>query len=389
MSVLRRESRSTSPTNLGVAPRSAAGAAANVTLDTALRHSAIWAALRTRADLISTLPLDCYRKVGAHQLEVPQTPFLLDPAADGSGMMAWLYATQFDLDRGGNAFGAIVARDGAGRPSVVELIPAGDVVVKAKGPRITGYRVGGHLYQPDEIWHERQNVAAGIPVGLSPISYAAWSLGAALSAQQFALDWYSTGAQPIGTLRHTKLGALSDEVIAAAKSKWKAAVANRDMFVTGSDWEYSMSAEAASAQAFIEQQEFGVVEAARWTGVPVDIIDGAVKGSSLTYANISQRNLQLLIINLGPSIGRREYHLSSTVAAPRFVKLNTDAMLRMDPETRARVVGEQIATRQIAPSEARALDNRMPFTDEQYAEFDRLFGKGTNAPAQVTKGPTA
>lgn len=389
MSLLRRETRSTSLTNLGVSPRPSAASAANVTLDTALRHSAIWAALRTRSDLISTLPLDCYRKVDSHQVEVPKTPFLIDPAADGSGMGSWLYATQFDLDRSGNTFGAIVARDGAGRPAVVELIAASDVVVKAKGARVTSYRVAGHTYQPDEIWHERQNVAAGMPVGLSPISYAAWSLGASLSAQQFALDWYSTGAQPIGTLRHTKLGALTDEVIASAKAKWKAAVANRDLFVTGQDWEYDMAAAAASQQSFIEQQEFGVVEAARWTGVPVDIIDGAVKGSSLTYANISQRNLQLLIINLGPTIGRREYRLSTTVAAPRFVKLNTDALLRMDPETRATVLAGQIVSRQIAPSEARALDNRMPFTEDQYAEFDRLFGKGTNAPAQVTKGPTS
>lgn len=389
MSLFRPE-RSVSLRDVGAPARLPAGAGASaVTPDTALRHSAVWAGLRVRADLISSLPVDAFRKQGTHQLEITKSPFLTDPAGDGSGMSAWLYASQFDLDRVGNTFGAILARDAAGRPAVVELLPASRCVVRGKGSKVTEYRVGGNRYEPDEIWHEKQFVMAGLPVGLSMIGYAAWSLGASLSAQQFALDWFASGAQPIGTLRHTKLGSLNDDVIGAAKAKWKAAVANRDLFVTGTDWEFDMAAEAASQQAFIESQEFGVVEAARWTGVPADIIDGIVKGSSMTYANITQRNLQLLIINLGPAIARREYRLSTTLAAPRFVKLNTDALLRMDPAARTEMLAMQIESRQIAPSEARALDNRMPFTDEQLAEFDRLFGKGTASPTQVTKGSTS
>ena len=387
---LFRASRATSLSDVGVRSRPSTGpGAVSVTPDTALRHSAVWAGLRVRSDLISSLPVDAFRKVGAHQVEVAKSPFLTDPAGDGSGMSAWLYATQFDLDRVGNTFGAIVARDAAGKPAVVEPLAASSVIVRAKGSKVVGYRVNGHKYEPDEIWHEKQFLMAGMPVGLSMIAYAAWSLGASLSAQQFALDWFSTGAQPIGSLRHTKLGALQDDVIASAKAKWKAAVANRDLFVTGSDWEFDMAAEAASQQGFIDTQEFGVVEASRWTGVPADIIDGMVKGSSMTYANITQRNLQLLIINLGPAIARREFRLSATTAAPRFVKLNTDALLRMDPAARTEMLAKQIESRQVAPSEARALDNRMPFTEEQLAEFDRLFGKGSTTPTQVTKGSTS
>ena len=50
----------------------------------------------------------------------------------------------------------------------------------------------------------------------------------------------------------------------------------------------------------------------------------------------SQRNLQLLIMHLGPSIRLRELALSTLLARPRYVKLNSDAVvLRMDPMAQA------------------------------------------------------
>jgi hypothetical protein len=94
----------------------------------------------------------------------------------------------------------------------------------------------------------------------------------------------------------------------------------------------------------------------------------------MTYANITQRNLQLLVMNLGPAIIRRESALSGILVQPRYVKLNTDSLLRLDPLTRAQAIETAIQSRTLAPSEARELENRPPFTDKQLAEFDRLFG---------------
>lgn len=48
--------------------------AAVVTSETALRHSAVWACLRLRANLVSTMPLDLYRRVNGVQIEVPKPP---------------------------------------------------------------------------------------------------------------------------------------------------------------------------------------------------------------------------------------------------------------------------------------------------------------------------
>ena len=41
------------------------------------------------------------------------------------------------------------------------------------------------------------------------------------------------------------------------------------------------------------------------------------------------------------------------------------------------------------PSEARELDNRQPFTDADYAEFDRLFGNPNKSTPQIAQGAAA
>ena len=52
----------------------------------------------------------------------------------------------------------------------------------------------------------------------------------------------------------------------------------------------------------------------------------------------------------------------------------------MDLAARYESYGVGIEKRFLAPSEARALENRPPFTPEQEAEFGRLFGSKTQPP---------
>lgn len=358
-----------------------------VTADTALRHSAVWACLRLRANLLSSLPIDVFREVAGVQVEVSKPQVLVTPEPDVD-ITEWLWASQMDLDRYGNCFGIITARDAAGRPTQVELVAAGDVTVRTSGRRITQYRVGTERFDPGLIWHERQYKPAGSPLGLSPIAYAAWSIGGYLSAQQFALDWYASGAAPIGVLRNTEKTVVKG-IAAEAKAMFKSSVENRDIFVTGKDWEWSPSQGDANSAAFLDEMRYGVTDVCRFLDVPGDMIDAPSNGSSITYANITQRNVQLLVTSLGPTVTRRERALSTrVVAGPRFVKLNRAALLAMDPETRARVLTGQVAARVLTPNEARALDDRPPFTEDDYAEFDRVFG-APRQPVEATqqRGP--
>ncbi|HEU4422056.1 MAG TPA: phage portal protein [Pilimelia sp.] len=353
-----------------------------VSNETAMRHSAVWACLRLRADLISTMPVDVYRKVGDVRVSVPTPPVLINPGGERIGIQEWLYSTQVDLDRAGNCFGLITARDGAGRPARIELVELGSVGLVSEAGEIT-YRIDGKRYAPRDVWHERQFTISGLAVGLSPVAYAAWSIGSYLSAQQFALDWFGNSAIPAAELTN-KAKTLTAPEAAAVKERYRATIRAGDVFVHGSDWELKPIQAVASQTQYVELMQYGVPDISRFFGCPADLIDGAVSGQSVTYANITQRNLQLLIMNLGPAVARRETALSSLVAQPRYVKLNRSALLAMDPATRAQMLRVQLESKQITPTEARAVEDRAPFTPEQIAEIIALYGAPRTQPTGAT-----
>jgi HK97 family phage portal protein len=361
-----------------------------VTPDSALRHSAVWACLRLRSDLISTMPVDTFRKVGQIDIPMPNSMILVEPGGSRVGIQEWLYSSQMDLDRCGNAFGLITQRDSLNLPKRIDLQSQGDVTVLMRSGQLS-YRIGGEIYPPEQVWHERQFTVPGLPVGLSPVAYSALTVGQYQSAQQFAISWYGAGTgqhTPAASLKNTEQK-ISPEVADAAKSRFKAAISTGDIFVHGSDWEFSTLEAAKNDTAWLDAMEASAIEVARFFGCPGDLIDAASKGSSITYANITQRNLQFLVMHLGPAISRRETALSSLLPRPRFVKFNTSSLLRMDDQTRAELFATQIASRTRAPSEAREKDNFEPFTDAQLAEFDRLFGApGAAAPAAPAEVPS-
>jgi HK97 family phage portal protein len=349
-----------------------------VNIDTALRHSAVWACIRLRNDLISTLPIDVFRKVnfgdGPIQIECPKPSVLTVPGGNRVTWPEWCYSSGVELDRSGNSVGIIRERDGNGLPVRVDLYSSADVGFRGYGNEITKYRIENKYYDPPDIWHERQFTVSGLPIGLSPIAYAAMAIGEYFAIENFASQWFESGGVPRARLRNTARVIPPGEGT-KVKESWRASLAFGEPFVHGSDWEYDlMQAQEASAD-WIEGKKFSINDIGRFFGVPGDLIDAAVHaGTTITYANITQRNLQFLIMHLAPAIIRRETALSAgMVLGPRYVKMNTDALLRMDPQTRATMLAAQINSRTLTPDEARELDNRAPLTDAQIAQFDHFF----------------
>lgn len=348
------------------------GSLRRVTGDSALRQSATWASLRLRADLISSFPIDTFRKVDGIQVEVPKPPVIVNPSPGKTlTMREWMYSSQIDLDRFGNCFGIIRETDAFGKPRRIDLVANSDVVVTVKDD-VVSYRIKNKPYAAEQIWHEKQYTLPGLAVGLSPIAYAAWSLGLWQSAAEFAHEWFGNhGIIPNAHLRN-KNKTLTETEADVAKARYKVAVEGGDIFVTGNDWEFNTVPAALADARFLEAQQYSDLDAVRFFGVPGDMVDVSSKGASITYANITQRNLQLLIMNLGGAVARREDALSSILPEPRFVKLNTNAILRMDPKTQSEIFIAEVAGKITAPSEVRALMNREPFTPAQIAEFEEL-----------------
>jgi len=350
-----------------------------ITADNALRHSAVWAALNLRAGLISTLPLDIYRRVNGTQIACPVPEVLRNPEGNlpsqpGDGLIHWLFASQFDLDRAGNAIGLITAKDGLGLPARIELAPTAQTSVVIRGGKLYKYRIAGELYDPSQIWHERAHVVGGLHVGLSPVAYAALAIGEYFSVQEFAQNWFATGAVPKARLKNVAK-TINTKEAGIVKESWHAAISANEPFVHGNDWEYSMIQAEHASTDWLDAKKFSITDCARFFGVPADLIDSGETGvtGKVTYQNITQRNLQFLIMQLGPAIIRRENALTALTPKPRYVKLNTKAFLRLDPVQQAALIQTQIESRVLAPSEARELEDRPPFTQAQLDEFEQFW----------------
>lgn len=375
------------PTAAELIPRrrvASSKAVRSVSTDDAMHHSVVWACLRLRADLISTSPVDCYRDVSGRAMAIPTPQVLETPGGPNVDIVEWLYSTQVDLDRFGNCFGLISDRDGLGLPSRIDLLSAERMTVLAADGAITGYRYGPVTYAPSEIWHEKQFTVAGVPVGLSPIAFAALSLSTGLTAQEFAAEWFAGHGVPAAHLKNTNQTLNSVEA-ERVKGRFVDTVQTGDVFVTGNDWEYEMLGAPASESGFFDAINASSSDLCRFFGAPGDLVDVAEKTGNITYASITQRNLQLLIMNLGPAVTRRQRALSRLLPRPRYVKLNTDAVVfRMDPKSRAEHNALLLESKQRTPSEVREKDDLPPFTPEQIAEIQALA-----KPAAPTQGTSA
>ena len=371
-----------------------AGYGGFVTDRQAFETSAVWAAIRLRADLVSTLPMHCYRVANlgpvvpgialpsdVQRIDAPLSPFM-----SGQQFRSFMYMSQAELDSSGNAIGIIHSWDGQHLPLDIELVPSNaiDIVVDGGTRKIKEYRLYGEPYTPDKVWHEKQFEKAGMHVGLSPIAYAAYSLGQYKSVQNFATEWFTAGQGPRSSLKNT-IKKISTKEAATAKEAWRASQSMGEPFVHGNDWEYNLYQAQQASTDWIESQKLTLQDISRFFGVPADLIDAALAGgSNITYANVTQRNLQFLVMHLGPALARREEAFSyGLLPRPRMVEFDAHALLRMDPETRAAWIKTQIDSRTLTLNEARAMDNRGPLTDADYKQWE-LAGLNKTATGALT-----
>lgn len=354
-----------------------------VTDDRAMRHSVVWACLRLQAGLVSTFPVDQFRDVLGIQTEyTPLPPILTDPGGTKVGIVDWLAMTQLDLGRSGNTVGLIVERNTMrspyypdGLPTRIELQPAAACAYIKRKDKPPQWRIDGRFYDPRDVYHERANVVAGLDVGLPTVLYAALAIGEGLSMQQHGLDWFGNGGIPKARMKNLAKRLNPDE-ISRAKQWYSDTVNNGDVLVTGNDWEYNFIQATNAGMEFIEGRKLSGADVCRYFDTPADLVDvQASSGGSITYANITQRNLQYLLYHLGPMVKRREEALSRLLPRPRYVKFNTDALLRMDPQTRQEVLRSKIEAWQITNSESRSFENLPPLTPAQRAEMIDLYGR--------------
>lgn len=343
-----------------------------------LQQSVVWASMNLRAATESSMPLDVFRYVDGATVEAPKPQVLKQPSEYMDGHFStnaeWRYAGRMALDGHGNNWGEKVGRDGNGQPLRIELVPPEEVSCRIKGTRIVEVKFGRTVMDPANVWHERQYLLPGLPIGLTAFGFAALAVETSSAARQFAAQWFGNSAIPAAHFKNTEK-ALKPGEPELLKARYERTVRNGGLLVTGNDWTYSPIQAKAAESGFIEAMGYANLDLVRFMGVRADMVHVPIEGSSsITYQNLTQANLQFLVQFMGAALTSREDAYSTLVPSPRFVKHNQAAWLRMDPLTQAQLIQTRIASRTMTPDRALDLLDEMPLSEADYAQFDRLFG---------------
>ncbi|HEY3545029.1 MAG TPA: phage portal protein [Propionicimonas sp.] len=362
-----------------------------VTTQVAMQQSVNWAAMNLWAALESMMPVDVFRVIDGIKVPVAAPQVLVSPSsfADGhsDSISDWLYARRMSLKGWGNCFGEITAVDALGKPAQIQLVAPEDVRCTIVNRRIVEYKFGNTVMDSRRVWHDRENLLPGNPVGLSPIAHAMFTIQTGSSAGEFMADWFGNGAVPGAHLKNVakvlKKATPTERAEAdVIKEKFKNSMLNGDLFVTGNDWTYTAIQAKAAESGWLDVMNVSAIQLCQFQNTPASLIDVSVTGSaSIVYQNITQRITDFLVTRMGPSLKRTDDALTSLTPSPRFVKLTREAVLAMDPVTRAELLKTKIDSRTLTPTEARHIDDRAPFTEEQLQEFDRLYGSKNQTPA--------
>jgi len=137
--------------------------------------------------------------------------------------------------------------------------------------------------------------------------------------------------------RQKETSADTIERISDKIKQWYAGAKNagKPLVLTGGTTWQPMSVTPHDAQ-FLETRQFQIEEIARWFRVPPHMI-GQIDKESSWGTGIEQQGLGFVRYTLMPWIARLEAADSALLQSPRYVKYNTDALIRADIKTRYEV----------------------------------------------------
>jgi HK97 family phage portal protein len=336
-------------------------AAAEVTFDTAMQISSVWAAVRLISESIGSMPFNIYEVTDKGRRIATEHPLhrvlTQRPNQYQSDVEFW-ESMALNLTVSGNAY-AIIQRMG---DEIIGLLPVSSTQVETSlltdGTVIHTYTTGLNVkvYTNQSMWHVKL-FGNGI-VGLSPLSYARNSIGIALAADNRVSKIYSNGAKPSGILTIDKT--LTDTQRKQIRESFAGLEKGNDdrLFVLEAGMDYSQVSMTPQDIELLDSRRFQIEDHGRFFGVPSILLNQTFGQSSLG-SNVYEILAAFYKLNLRPYLEKFEASvprwLMSIEDAGRYeCEFDFDAaLLRADMKTRMESNAEAINSAQRTPNEAR------------------------------------
>jgi HK97 family phage portal protein len=334
----------------------------------ALTLGPVYAAVRLLADSIATLPMDSFRKAGDERVPSSRLPALFESMKESGELVPWLYACVSSLATRGNAYGLIVARDGWQYPTIVTWLDPSVVVPDDRPNARGGWLVRGRPVPREDIIHITRFTQAGTRVGLSPIGAFAQSLGVALSAKDYTRTWFDNGGFPPGSFKNSQKTVTSSEA-EIISSRLTNAIRGRRPIVYGSDWDYTPISVPQEEAQFLSTMKFTANDVAAIYGIMQPEWIGGESGSSNTYANVEQTQINFVMFTLRPWLVILEHAFSALIPVGQYVRFNSDALVRADLKTRWEVNQIRLTVGAASVDEIRAQEDEPPLPNGQGSKY--------------------
>lgn len=339
-----------------------ANSAAEVSFDTAMQISAVWAAARIISESIGSLPFHLYKTAPDGRKEATDHPLhrvLTSRPNQYQSPVEFWESMALNLAVSGNAY-AIIQSSGN---RIIGLLPVSSTQVETEllydGTVIHKYTNGADVkvYSSESMWHVKL-FGNGI-VGMSPLSYARQSIGIAIASDNRVSKMYSNGAKPSGVLSIDKT--LTPEQRAAIRQNFSQMSEGNDdrLFVLEAGMQYHQVSMTPQDIQMLDSRRFQIEDIGRFLGVPSILLNQTFGQSSLG-SNVFEIMQGFYKLNLRPYLEKFEASILRWLVNEKGyeARFDFDALLRADLKSRMEGYRVAINSGQMTPNEARMAEGR-------------------------------
>jgi len=313
----------------------------NVTDETALNFTAVWAAIRILSESVAQLPLTVNltdkngnkSQASSHQL------FNLLHRKPNSQMTTYTFIQKcmIDLLTRGNSY-VYIKRNGGARPTELIPIHTGDVkLVENEGTIYYELKEGGVVDQYDML-HFKVMSRDGY-IGMSPVDVGASAIGYGLALEKYGNSFFGNGAKVSGVLsteRHLSEEAINRLKVSFQENYTNIGDANKTM-VLEEGLKFQQISLSNEASQFLNSREFSITEIARLFNLPPHLLRDLTKSS---FNNISEQSREFVQYSLMPYLIMMESEMNCKLFRQNEigkveVKFIVNALLRGTPKDRS------------------------------------------------------
>jgi HK97 family phage portal protein len=349
----------------------------DVTADSAIRMSTVYACVRLLGDTISSLPLGAYVRRGRARISYAaaygETPYWVNTPNPETSRIEFYEQVISSLNIHGNAFILTVRDD---NNEVVELycLNPDDVRIRRLRPNEplvyevqTRDEQGAYtqILTKNEMLHIPLFRLPGSNYGLGPIAAARLTIGAAMAADTYAAAYFGNAANPGGVIEVP--GELTEDQAQDIGRDWNITHtgpyrAGKIGVLSGGASFKPLSLNAQDAQ-LLDTRRFNVEDIARLFRVPISLLGHPVAGA-MSFASVEAQNLSFVQHSLRPLLERLEQAFSTLLPEPDgFIKFNLDALLRGTTLERYEAYTKGLREGFLSLNDVHAMEDMAPIAD--------------------------